>query len=83
MDKYPELEKMKEAQADSSVISEFLDWLRYDADYVLCRWPEDENYPQPASIGMEQLLADYFQIDLKKVEAERRAILEYLQEQQA
>lgn len=42
-----------------------------------CEWP-DEYLPVHKSI--EQLLADYFEIDLKVVENERRAILESLRQ---
>lgn len=36
----------------------------------------------PLYTGTEALLAEFFEIDLEKVEEERRAILEHLQQQQ-
>jgi hypothetical protein len=45
--------------------------------------PEHEHWPSgffPANENIEKLLAEFFEIDLNKVEEERRAILEALRE---
>jgi len=42
---------------------------------------EEESELRPTQHRIERLLADYFEIDLVKVEEERRAMLESLQQQ--
>jgi hypothetical protein len=48
-----------------------------DEDEFVCGL-DDEMFPNHSSI--EQLLADYFEIDLKEVEKERRALLDWQRE---
>ncbi len=74
----PELDKMLAVKDKSQVIGEFLDWLQHDKKIALahCEDGEDELYMVYDSI--ETLLAEYFGIDLKKIEEERRAILKSL-----
>lgn len=45
-----------------------------DRDFI-CRSSTDD--PMPEHRGIEQLLADHFEIDLKVVEEERRALLDW------
>lgn len=83
--RYPECEKLVAARHDSQVISEFLDWLN-DEDIVLAEYSEDA----PCVVGVDQLtryrgsleklLARFFEIDLAKLEAEKREILNRLRE---
>ena len=70
---------------DSHKLGEFLDWLREDQHIELCKLNDYDlsDKPQrseyfPVRFPLEQLLAYYFKIDLKKVEQERRAILAQL-----
>ena len=63
--KTPELNKMKKVQKDSQLIGEFLEWLQNEHHVLL---PKNE----------EDLLAQFFEIDLKKVEKEKREILKDL-----
>jgi hypothetical protein len=82
---YPECEKLAKVSEQSQKIGEFIDWLGWNKGYHISFYPKDEEthaYPRLAPIieNTEQLLADYFEIDLKKVEEERRAILKGLQE---
>lgn len=72
----PELDKMLAVNDKSQVIGEFLDWLRNDRDIIFAKYHKDELYPEYSSI--EKLLAEFFGIDLKKIEEERRAILKSL-----
>lgn len=83
MPKTPECSKLHLVKEKSQAIGEFLVWLRHDKGYVICR---DDKYTEedageehgvlvPACINTEQLLAEYFEIDLKKVEKEKLAIL--------
>jgi len=76
----PECEKMVAVQEKSQELSNFIDWLR-EQGYAICeeRVYKDSYPPEqwvPLKKSFEQLFADYFSIDLKKVEEERRAILE-------
>jgi hypothetical protein len=76
----PECDKMQAVQSKSQVIGEFLEWL--NGKYVIAQWVEVEGYKEeqllPAHTVIEKLLAEYFEIDLEKVEAEKREILEEL-----
>lgn len=68
----PELDKMMKVQKESQIIGEFLD----SCGYMLCRASGKDWHPfEPVPKTIEQVLADYFGIDLKKVEEERRSIL--------
>ena len=80
---YPECEKLKKAAPESHKIGFFLDWLESQGIH-LAHWVESfEDFTDPDMLDYiketrEQLLARYFEIDLDKVETERRAILEDL-----
>lgn len=85
--KYTECEKMKEVQEDSQKIGEFLDWLQNDKQVILSRYYDDvecehceESTEQLLSIrlGVEELLSEYYEIDLNKVEEERQHMLKQL-----
>ena len=71
--KTSECDKMLKVASDSQKIGEFLEWLQNEREITLCEENGDEFYP--ARIPIERLLAEYFEIDLDKVEAERSAIL--------
>jgi hypothetical protein len=78
MSKTPELDKMLVVRDDSQKIGEFLGWLSEQSivlaefDTVPCRdcGCEREALVHTRS-NREQLLADYFKIDLNKCEQER------------
>lgn len=80
----PECDKLVSNAQESHKIGDFLDWLIDDKGYAICEeahdsqaMPEYEYFP--IRQGFEALLADYFGVDMKKVERERRAILKYVQ----
>ena len=74
----PELNALNKAikEKGTQFIGEFIDWLILQ-DITLCRYCVNEYYPTYKS--KELLLAEYSDIDLDKVEKERRAILKYIQ----
>lgn len=74
MSEYPECEKLKAIAEKSNLIGCFLD----ESDYVLCTFNERLNQYWPTHNSLESILAKYFDIDMEKVEAERRAMLEKL-----
>lgn len=71
---YPECEKLLAVRDKSSAISEFLEWCEENS-IVLRQWRNDEFCPEMLGRSHEELLAEYFGIDLKKVEVERREML--------
>lgn len=85
----PELDKMLKVSEESNKIGNFLWWLRNEAGYSICFWSEypgdweaendgreGEYFPVHKSI--EQLLADYYKLDLDKMEQEKIALLREL-----
>ena len=78
--KTPELNKMSAVKDKSQIIGAFLDQLSQEgvhlATYEESRPDEEGLFPLNQSI--EVTLAKYFDIDLDKVERERRAILEHI-----
>lgn len=71
----PELDRLAAIAEDSHKIGEFLDWLE-GRRLMIAEW-DDTDHPVPAQTPKEHLLAEYFKIDLSKVEQEKRAFLEY------
>ncbi len=70
----PELDKLKEVQEQSQIIGEFLD----SCGFVLCRSSNCHDWVpvwEPVPQSIEEILATYFKIDLKKVEQEKQSIL--------
>lgn len=65
----PELDKAAKLKAQSQPLGEFLEWYRSHLDEL-------------EGLDIEEALAKYFNIDLKKCEAERRALLAAIQEGQ-
>lgn len=92
---YPEHTKLAKVAADSQVCGEFLEWLqaRYTlAQYhthtdecsaepggqVTCG--HTDKMPYPTHVDATKLLAEFFEIDSAKLEAEKQAIYEKLQD---
>lgn len=72
----PECDKMLAIHEDSQKIGEFIEWLG-EQGMEICVDCMDGEYT-PLRKTREQLLAEYFDIDLEKVEQERRKILKSL-----
>ena len=81
--KTPELEKMQAVRDDSQKIGEFLEWLA-EQDIELAKWElhEEEQFEEMTPIRQtrEQILAEFFGIDLVKCERERQALLDAVRE---
>jgi hypothetical protein len=74
---YPECEKLSAIKDQSQIVGEFLDWLQNEKNVVLCDPTESWDHPYvPISKGSNRLLAEYFKIDLDKIEEEKLAMLE-------
>jgi hypothetical protein len=73
---FPALERMKEVQPESQAIGGFIEWL-YENGMVICERVSSVDCPYaPVICSIENLLARYFDIDMKAVERERQVILE-------
>ena len=78
-----ELKKLIAVKGNSQTIGEFLEWLQ-GKGYVLSFWQDYGEEPHswseltPLRKSSEQLLAEYFDVNLDKVEQERKALLEKL-----
>lgn len=70
--KTPELDKMLAIQGKSQTVGEFLEWLGQES-LLICECDEGKLYATRSTT--EQLLADFFEIDLNKCEQERQQIL--------
>ena len=86
MSKYPECEKLSQVRDKSQVIGEFLDWLVCEKEISLVRFtdrdtddPDDPGY-EFINTSIERLLAEFFEIDLNKVEKEKCTMLGELRE---
>lgn len=75
---YPEHDKLEKVANLSQGIGEFLE----TSHYQLCEWSEEANEFFPASRSIIQILADYFNIDLDKLEDEKNHMLETLRKLQ-
>ena len=78
MGSYPECERVAAAKDKSLVLTDFVDWLG-EKGIVLAGWRKfgifEEDQLSPIRQSYEELFADFFNIDLKKVEAEKVAML--------
>jgi len=78
----PELEKMRAYAECSQNIGEFIDWLTDEKRVVFALWDDDgdtgERILIPTCLSMNVLLAEFYNLDLDKIEEERRAILDYI-----
>lgn len=77
-DPYPEHTKLAAVQARSQAIGEFLE----EGSYTLAEYREIEGDRDPRLVpvqtSIQEVLADHFEIDLRKIEAEKRAMLDNL-----
>lgn len=77
---YPEHRKLTKIADKSQAIGEFMDWLGQEKGYTLAKWSERENELVPQNRPIRYLLAEYFDIDENKIEAEKRQMLQALRE---
>ena len=70
-----ELDRIQEVHEDSQRIGEFLEWLLGEWSGSECDECGDETFIHMIQTR-EQLLANYFEIDLAKAEKERQALLD-------
>jgi hypothetical protein len=77
---FPEHEKLRAISDQSQVCGEFLDWLRDEKGIHLCTWDYDDG-PELAYESTNGLLAEFFGIDLKKINDEKDAMYAALRQE--
>jgi hypothetical protein len=85
---YPEHARQALIVDKSQAIGEFIEWLTSEHGYVIAEWgtgePGDDRSEHrlwPVNRGIQSWLAQYFQIDPAKIEAEKRAMLDAMRAQ--
>lgn len=79
--KYPELERLKNIQEQSQLCGEFLEWLQTKYRLIGKRESFENGYipfNYSSHINVTKLLAEYFDIDIEKVEKEKIQMLKDL-----
>lgn len=82
---YPEHEKLEVIKDESQAIGAFLDWLQNERQPTLqlCAVTNHADHPfQPTYFGIQELLAEYFDINLKKIEDEKNKMLKEIRKNQ-
>jgi hypothetical protein len=74
---YPMHMKAEKVKVERQAIGEFIE----HGGYTLCEEVDGHDHPQPIYLSINQVLAKYFEIDMKLLEAEKRAMLKALTEQ--
>lgn len=71
LDKYIEAAQSEEGEG----LASFLSWVVNHEDFALCVWDDDsDRYRAVPEYQMEEVMADYFDIDLVAVRAEREQV---------
>ncbi|TXH19655.1 MAG: hypothetical protein E6R03_00270 [Hyphomicrobiaceae bacterium] len=74
--KYQQHEKLNTVKDQSQAIGDFLEWLHSEKGIILASYGNsDSNLLTPDGTAKERLIAEYFEIDLDALEAEKRAML--------
>lgn len=83
MNNYPEHDKLKAINsAQKEAVQDFIDWLYDESKYWIA---EEDRYwqgLQSTSTTREQIMAEYFGIDLQKLSSEKDQILDDWREKQ-
>jgi len=75
---HPECDKALAVKADCQIIGQFLEWVYNSKGYEFGVWAEEGDYSEglsPTNSKIDDLLAEYFEIDQKKIEEEKLALL--------
>lgn len=77
---YPEHDKLHAIKDQSQKLGEFIEWLHGQGmEICFCEHYDNSNHEYfPIYKTIEQLLANYFEIDLNKLEEEKRSMIEQL-----
>ncbi len=70
-----ELEKWAEVAESASVIEDFLDWCG-EQGWSLHVYPDDRSVPRPVIESRERIIYRFFNVNIPRLEEQRRALLE-------
>jgi len=73
MSDYPEHEKLKAVKDRSQAIGKFIEWLETDKRMAICH--NDGQGYWPTGTPITKLLAEHFEIDLDRLEDEKRQMM--------
>lgn len=77
--KFPEHEKLSAVQDKSQAIGEFLEWLTGERGYEIAEYTDSSDWPLPVRYNTQSLLAEFFGIDLVKLDDEKRCMIDAIQ----
>lgn len=82
MNKYPEHDKLQNISEQSQFIGEFLDWLRSTNRCIGVMAFDSFGDPviRDDTTSVQNLLAEFYQIDLRKIEAEKQQMLDEIRQ---
>ncbi len=70
----PQHDRLMEVRVESQAIGEFIDWLYYEHGVMLAHYGDGERlYTYHRNVN--EMLAEFFGIDLQELEQEKRAML--------
>ena len=77
MSTYPEHEKLKGLRGQNQIVGDFIEWLG-ETGFVIARYTRSGHTLLPAHASRDDFLADFFEIDRDRLEAEKRQMIESL-----
>jgi hypothetical protein len=84
MSQYREHERLHDIREQSQTIGEFLDWMLNERGWHVCYYRKGSDFPYPVhGLTIERVLAEYFDIDLDKLEQEKQEMLAAMSKQYA
>ena len=79
---FPEHEKLQKVKDQSQAVGSFIEWLSDEKNFIIAQYLESDGYDRagfrPVNVPVNSLLAEYFEIDQKKLEEEKREMLSIL-----
>ncbi|MBU1891194.1 hypothetical protein KJ782_06970 [Patescibacteria group bacterium] len=75
---YSECAKLTRVKPLAQIIHEFVEWLAVKKGFHLGYWSLGEEYLWPANPDTKKLITEFFEIDMQKVEFEKRGMLSQL-----
>jgi hypothetical protein len=78
--KCPECEKLAIISKESNKLGSFLDWIFSKYDVVFGKYKKNGTTLLPFEKDIVDILADYFEIDMDKVNEERDILLQWLRD---
>jgi hypothetical protein len=83
-DEYPEHSKLSAVQRETQAIHSFLEWLGDEKGYFIAEWDKDHpdgNMPFAIRENHTTLVAEFYEIDLKAFDNEKRDMIEKIRSQ--